>query len=181
MLLLLPTLLLMSACGSQPIDTYADRTPLFEPTEFFSGFLTAHGVVKNWRGDVIRYFNADINACWQGDTGTLDEHFEFDDGERQQRVWTLIPSGAQSYRATAGDVVGNGEARWSGNAFFLNYVLNIPLDDDSIDVRIDDRMYRVSDNVVINESAMEKYGLGVGDIVLTIVRHPEVVIECPNL
>ena len=35
---------------------------------------------------------------------------------------------------------------------FLDYTLRIELENGPIDVRIDDRMYRVSDNIVINES-----------------------------
>jgi hypothetical protein len=40
-------------------------------------------------------------------------------------------------------------------------------------VRIDDRMYRVADHIVINESKMKKWGFTVGEILLTIIRHPE--------
>jgi len=47
-------------------------------------------------------------------------------------------------------------------------------------VHIDDRMYRVSENVVINESKMSKFGVGVGEILLTLVRHPERIATCPS-
>lgn len=104
----------------------------------------------------------------------------FDDGEQQVRIWTLTPDGAQRYIGTAGDVVGEGNARWQGNAMFLDYTLRIELEDGPIDVNIDDRMYRVSENVVINESKMRKFGVGVGEILLTLVRHPEREATCPS-
>ena len=63
---------------------------------------------------------------------------------------------------------------------FLDYTLHIELDGMAIDFKIDDRMYRVSDNVVINESKMRKYGFGVGEILLTIIRHPDQVTDCPS-
>ena len=47
-------------------------------------------------------------------------------------------------------------------------------------MKIDDRMYRVSENVVINESKMRKLGFGVGEILLTIIRHPERPADCPS-
>ena len=50
----------------------------------------------------------------------------------------------------------------------------------AVDVKIDDRMYRVSENVVINESKMLKFGLGVGEILLTIIRHPDIEVDCPR-
>lgn len=164
---------LLAGCGSVSVEEYEAQTPAFEPEAFFSGFLTAHGVVKDYKGRAIRHFNADINACWQKGIGTLDEQFVFDDGERQERIWTLEPLGSGNYAATAGDVLGEGTATWRGNAFFLDYVLQLELESGPFSVRIDDRMYRVADHVVINESKMKKWGFTVGEILLTIVRHPE--------
>ena len=171
---------MLLSCSATSIDDYRGGTPAFEPEEFFDGALTAHGVVKDFSGTAIRHFRADITGCWQGGVGTLDEDFVFDDGEEQKRIWTLTPSGTQTYIGTAGDVVGEGQARWEGNAMFLDYTLRIALEDGPIDVKIDDRMYRVSENVVMNESKMRKFGFGVGEILLTIIRHPEVEFYCPS-
>ena len=172
--------LAMAGCSSVTPDDYQGKTPAFEPESFFNGYLTAHGVVKDFSGKAIRHFNADIMGCWSAGVGTLDEDFIFDDGEKQKRVWTLTPDGNQTYIGTAGDVVGEGLARWQGNAMFLDYTLRIALDDRTIDVKIDDRMYRVSENVVINESKMRKLGFGIGEILLTILRHPERAADCPS-
>ena len=178
---LLGTLALaMSGCSNVTPDDYQGRAPAFEPEAFFNGSLTAHGVVKDFSGKAIRHFNDDIIGCWSAGVGTLDEDFIFDDGEAQKRVWTLTPDGNQAYIGTAGDVVGEGRARWEGNAMFFDYTLRIELEDGPIDVRIDDRMYRVSENVVINESKMRKLGFGVGEILLTILRHPERAADCPS-
>ena len=172
---------LLLGCSTSSIDDYQGRSPAFAPHEFFNGALTAHGVVKDFSGTAVRHFHADITACWESGIGTLDEDFTFDDGEQQTRVWTLTPDGDQTFIGTAGDVVGEGQARWQGNAMFLDYTLRIELDDGPIDVKIDDRMYRVSENVVINESKMRKFGLGVGEILLTIIRHPDVAVDCPSV
>ncbi len=171
---------LLGACGTASIDDHQMAEPSFAPEDFFSGRLTAHGVVRDYSGAATRYFNADITACWENGVGTLDEAFVFDDGEQQVRIWTLTPDGAQRYIGTAGDVVGEGKARWQGNAMFLDYTLRIELKDGPIDVQIDDRMYRVSENVVINESKMRKFGVGVGEILLTLVRHPGRKATCPS-
>ena len=170
----------LSACGTASLDDHQMAEPSFAPEEFFNGILTAHGVVRDYSGAATRHFNADITACWQEGVGTLDEAFVFDDGEQQVRIWTLTPDGAKRYIGTAGDVVGEGNARWQGNAMFLDYTLRIELEDGPIDVHIDDRMYRVSENVVINESKMRKFGVGVGEILLTLVRHPEREATCPS-
>ena len=56
--------LLLSGCASPSLEDYADRTPQLVPEEFFTGELSARGVVKNFSGEVIRTFDADISASW---------------------------------------------------------------------------------------------------------------------
>ena len=175
---------LLTGCGSVTVDNYRGREPVFTPSEFFRGHLTAHGVVMNRAGEVTRHFNARIDASWQDGIGTLDEDFVFDDGELQKRVWTLEPDGQGGYTGTAGDVIGKGSLSYAGNAVFLDYVLRIPYGDGTIDLRVDDRMYLVEQNVLINESRLTKFGVDVGRILLTIVRHPDQddgrVVETPG-
>lgn len=163
---------LLSACGSVAVGDYAGLEPRFVPEEFFQGRLLATGVLKNRQGRVTRHFTAHIVAYWTDGVGTLEEDFVFDDGETDRRVWTLTPESDGSYRATAGDVVGPGTARIAGNAMFLEYVLRVPYGDDSIDLTIDDRMYLVTPELLINESVMRKFGLRVGEILLSIERQP---------
>ena len=168
----------LGGCSSSGLQEHGIAEPEMRPEDFFTGFLTAHGVIKDWQGGVARHFSADITACWSAGVGTLDESFVFDDGETQRRVWTLTPGEEATYVATAGDVVGDGTARWQGSAFFLDYTLRIELEDGPIDVHIDDRMYRVSERVLINQSKLKKFGFGVGEILLTIIRHPDIGVEC---
>jgi len=162
--------LTLAACASVDVEEYAGNSPRLVPETFFNGKLEAHGIVKDRSGKVIRYFNADIDASWDDGVGTLDERFVFDDGERQTRVWKLSKTTGNEYLATAGDVIGDGKMRVSGNALFLDYVLRIPYDGDTIDLRIDDRMYQVSDKVLLNESIMTKVGFDVGEITLVIIK-----------
>jgi hypothetical protein len=159
---------MLVACSSPSIDQYANNEPKFDVTEFFNGKLTAHGILKDRSGNVIRYFNADLVGSWEQGVGTLDEWFVFDDGERQRRTWTLTPQGTNAYSATAGDVTGTGQLRTSGNALFMNYVLQIPYDGDTLEVAVDDKMYLVNPTTVINESILTKFGFEVGYLTLVI-------------
>ena len=158
------------ACSSVSVEDYAANKPQIVAEQFFNGKLLAHGVVKDRDGKVIRYFSASIDASWRDGIGTLDESFVFDDGEQQKRVWTLKPSADNHYIATAGDVIGEGKMKVAGNSVFLDYVLRVPYDGDSIDLRIDDRMYLVSDRVLLNESIMTKWGFEVGSLMLVIEK-----------
>jgi hypothetical protein len=160
----------LHSCTTVSVQDYQERQPRLVMETFFDGRLGAQGVVKDFRGRVIRSFTADIQAYWREGVGTLEEDFVFDDGEQQRRVWTLRPAGTGGYTGTAGDVVGEAEVSVAGNSVFLDYVLRIPYGDGSLDVRIDDRMYLVSPELLINESVMRKFGVKVGEILLTIYR-----------
>lgn len=162
----------VSACSSVQVEDYAGNQPKLDPQSFFDGQLTAHGIIKDRAGKVIRYFNVDIKAYWVDGVGTLEEDFVFDDGELDRRVWTLTPVGDDKYIGTADDVVGDGAITLAGNSMFLDYVLRIPYRDDTLDIRIDDRMYLVAPDVLLNESRMTKFGFSVGEIVLVIRREP---------
>lgn len=162
--------LLFSGCSSVTVSDYAEQTPKLIPEEFFNGTLVAHGVVKNRNGQVIRYFNANILAYWEGAVGTLEEDFVFDDGEEQRRVWTLMHQGHGQYIGTAGDVIGEARGAVAGNSMFLKYVLEVPYKNSTIHLKIDDRMYLVNPNVLINESKMMKFGLEVGSLLLVIKK-----------
>jgi hypothetical protein len=169
---LLLLLAMLSGCAGPSLDDYRNNGPALVPQEFFTGTLSARGVVKDFSGEVIRTFDADIIASWDDNgVGTLDEVFRFDDGEVQTRVWTLTPK-EEAYHATAGDVVEPGTMRWQGNAIHMNYVLRVPYGDDTLDVRMDDWMYLVTPDTLINETSMTKWGIEVGEVVLVIQKQP---------
>ncbi|MEP5568038.1 MAG: DUF3833 domain-containing protein [Halioglobus sp.] len=172
LLLVLTTAFILSACSQVQVTDYRDMQPVFEVEQFFDGPLTAHGVVKNRSGKVIRTFNATIAASWVDGVGTLDEDFQFDDGEKQKRIWTLTRQADGTYTGTAGDVTGNGLLQQSGNSVFLDYVLQVPYKGDVLEVRVDDRMYLLTPDVLINESKLKKFGFTVGELLLVIARQP---------
>ncbi|MGB2109271.1 MAG: DUF3833 domain-containing protein [Marinobacter vinifirmus] len=162
--------LVLAGCAGPALDDYQSTGPDLVPSQFFTGELSARGVVKDFSGEVIRTFDADIVASWDDNgVGTLDEVFRFDDGEEQTRVWTLTPS-EQGYHAEAGDVVEPGTMRWQGNAIHMNYVLRVSYGDGTIDVRMDDWMYLVTPDTLINQTTMSKWGVDVGEVVLVIQK-----------
>lgn len=168
--LILLTLVWLTGCAGPSLDDYQSRSPGLVPKDFFQGELSARGVVKDFSGEVIRTFDADIQASWNAEgVGTLDEVFRFSDGEVQTRVWTLTPE-SQGYHATAGDVVEPGLMRWQGNAIHMNYVLAVPYGDGTLDVRMDDWMYLITPDTLINETTMSKWGIDVGEVVLVIQK-----------
>ncbi|CAH0991233.1 hypothetical protein SIN8267_01335 [Sinobacterium norvegicum] len=161
---------LLSACSQQNIQQYSDQKPEINIQTFFDGKLKAYGVVKNRQGDVIRHFTADITASWQDGVATLDEHFIFSDGEKTQRIWTLKPNGNGKFLASANDVVGESDMLVAGNAIFMEYILQLPYKEGILDVTVDDKMFLVDKNKIINESIFTKWGFRVATVQLVIEK-----------
>ncbi|MBN3564356.1 DUF3833 domain-containing protein [Aliamphritea spongicola] len=168
LLVLLGMVVLLQGCAVS-LDSYKDNTPRLEMTRFFSGQLKATGVVEDYRGKVIRRFSADINGYWQGNQGVLDERFYFADGEVQNRCWQLKKEG-DVFTGTAADVVGEARGRVAGNTLHWRYVLRVPVGDSEWQLALDDWLYLVDENNLINRTRMSKLGLGVGEITLHIRR-----------
>ena len=100
----------------------------------------------------------------------MDEDFIFDDGEKQKRIWKITKQPDGRYIGTAGDVVGDAVGQIAGNSMFLKYVLDVPYKNRTIHISIDDRMYLVEPDLLINESKMTKFGFRVGQIILVIKK-----------
>ncbi len=171
LLVLLTVSLLLQGCAVS-LDSYKANTPRLDMARFFSGQLKATGVVQDYRGKVIRRFSADIIGHWEGDQGVLDERFYFADGEIQSRCWRLKKDG-DVFTGTAADVVGEARGRVAGNTLHWRYVLRVPVGGSEWQLALDDWLYLVDENNLINRTRMSKLGLGVGEITLHIRRTGE--------
>ncbi len=121
-------------------------------------------------GAVIKRFVVVMHCSWNGDTGILDEDFVYADGTRQKRIWTLKKTGPGRFSATAPDVVGTATGTVSGNALRWQYVLALPVDGRIIHVDMDDWMFMIDDKVMLNRTAMSKFGVGLGNVTLSFSK-----------
>jgi hypothetical protein len=108
-----------------------------------------------------------MDCQWQGDTGTLDEHFTYSDGTKQRRVWTLKKIGDNRYIGTASDVIGEASGATGGNAFNWRYTLALPVDGKTYHVSFDDWMFMMDDKVMLNRAVMSKFGFRLGEVTLS--------------
>ena len=76
-------------CFHPKIDDYKNTTPLLDLKEFYAGTLKAYGVARNWRGKVMRKFQADISGTSIENNLTLNEFFTYDDGRTFKRQWDI--------------------------------------------------------------------------------------------
>jgi len=155
----------LTGCATPDVQHYKAAVPVLDIATYFNGTIDGWGMFQDRSGKVVRRFTVRIDAAWNGNQGTLDEHFVFDDGEKQNRVWKLVKDGDR-YTGTAGDVVGTGSGEQQGNAFNLRYVLALPVDGRVWHVDMDDWMWAVDDKTVLNRTTMTKFGLRVGEVTL---------------
>ena len=158
------------SCGSQNLDHYTSTNPRLDLKNFFNGELIAFGILQNREGVMTRRFTATIEASWEGDKGTLIEEFQFNDGEIQYRTWKLTDLGDNNYLGIAGDVIGEAQGSIVGSVFQWKYQLDVPYKNGMIAVNLDDWLYLVDDNHLINKTKLSKFGFKVGELTLIIEK-----------
>jgi hypothetical protein len=163
-------LMFLSACSGTNIDSYITTQPPLDLRAFLQGDLVAYGMLQDRSGRMTRRFVATLNGSWVGDTGTLIEQFRFDDGEIQDRTWIITHLGDGRYTGTAGDVVGEAEGKIAGSVFQWQYQLDVPWNDGTIVVNLDDWLYLVDERHVINRTKLTKFGFKVGELTLVIEK-----------
>lgn len=158
--------LVLSGCATVGVDAYRSEKPALDLAQYFNGTIDGWGMFQDRSGKVLKRFHVVIDARWIGNEGTLDEKFEYADGTRENRVWKLRKDGDR-YTGTAGDVVGTAQGTASGNALRWNYVLALPVDGTMWHMDMDDWMFLIDDNTMLNRTTMSKFGVEVGQVTLS--------------
>jgi len=167
--LLLFSCFFINAC-STPLDHYRNQTPAFALETFFNGHLRAYGMVQDYSDKVTRRFSVNMLGTWQGNEGVLEEDFVYADGEQQRRVWHLTKLADGQYSGRAEDVVGTAIGRIEGFALNWGYTLQVPIDGEIMEFQLDDWMYLVEENHLLNRATMKKFGIPVAELTLYIER-----------
>lgn len=160
----------LAGCAGPGIERYRGEQPALDLQRYLNGTLDAWGMFQGRSGEVQKRFRVVIDARWDGDTGVLDEKFEWSDGSTSRRVWTLVRQPDGSWRGRADDVVGEAVGEVAGNALRWRYVLALPVDGKVWHVDFDDWMYLMDDKVMLNRSTMSKWGFRLGEVTLTFVK-----------
>jgi hypothetical protein len=163
-------LLLLCACTAPDVSRYSAERPELDLVKYFSGTTDAWGMFQKRSGEVVKRFHVVIDGHEADGALVLDERFEYSDGTRQQRVWTLRQASDGRWTGTAADVVGTANGAVSGNALHWGYVLRLPVDNKTYDVTFDDWMYLVDERTMVNRARMSKFGVRIGEVTLLFRR-----------
>ena len=173
---------LFQACSQQTLSSFDNTKPNFSLFEFFEGDSLAYGIFEDRFGNLRRRFKVNISGSISQQTIsgkdveqiTLVEDFVYEDGEKQQRIWTItkdiLENGSEIYNGQAQDVIGTAEGSSSGSTFYWQYDVDLNILDKSFRVKFKDWIYQMDDYIAINKATVSKFGIEVGTVTLVFVR-----------
>jgi hypothetical protein len=165
----LALMMLLAGCSAE-VNDYRTQQPALDIFRYFAGKSEAWGMVQDRSGKQIRRFHVEITGEVLGDTLTLNEHFVYDDGEKQQRVWHIRRTAGDRYEGTAADIEGTASGESAGNAFHWRYSMNVKADGSTWLLHFDDWMYLQDGTHLFNKTQMKKLGVTVATVTLFFTK-----------
>ena len=172
----------LSACSQQKLTDFDKTQPEFSLIDFFEGDSLAYGIFEDRFGTLQRRFKVNISGqkTQEEIAGKsiskiiLTEDFLYEDGEQQQRIWTISKDvsddGVEYYRGSAGDVIGTAEGGASGSSFFWQYDVDLNISENNLRVKFSDWIYQMDDYIAINKATVSKFGIEIGVVTIVFVR-----------
>jgi hypothetical protein len=161
---------LTGCSGPMKVEDFSGKKPRFVLEDYFEGKTVASGMFHDRFGNLKREFVVDITGTWDGTTLTLDEKFNYADGEKDRRVWTIKKIDQNTYSGTAGDIIGTASGKTNGNALNWTYDMNLKVGDGSWRVKFDDWMFLQPGGVLLNRASISKWGFELGVVTITFAR-----------
>ena len=171
LLTLLILTLLLNSCSEMKPEDYKNTKPIIKIEEYFQGDVKAWGMLQGRSGEVKRQFVADMQGKFDGENLILDETFIWNDGEKQERRWTIKKIGDNRYEGTASDVVGIAKGVSYGSAFKFEYKLLVPYKNKKIKIKFDDWIFKQDEKTAINKATLSKFGFKVGELTVFFLKN----------
>ena len=157
------------------ISDYSNQRPTLKLEEFFDGRSYAYGIFEDRFGNLKRQFRVRIDGRTDSGRLTLDEQFIYDDGETDRRVWTIENlgpdgSGLIRYQGRADDINGMATGQISGNVLSWSYDIVLSMSGQELQVRFDDFIYQLNQDIAINRAFVSKWGVEIGSVTLVFLR-----------
>ena len=143
-----------------------NETAHFDLLSYFEGSTIAEGVFEDRAGRAKRRFTVQMTGRATGDTLVLEEHFLFEDGERQARTWVLTRGEGLGFTGRCEDAVENARGSFEPGAARLSSRLRLKVGTRMIVMNFDDVFYDTGAGTVLNRSTVSKWGIRVGQVLI---------------
>ena len=175
-LIALAALLFLAACTGKPSfddPSLSDRQLQLE--EFFDGDFVAYGQFQDVLGTVRRSFVVTIAGDWDGERLRLVEDFVYEDGSTEQRIWTLVKTGPDTWEGTAPGVIGVATGRTQDNRFNWQYEIDLPIPSadgtaETLRVTFDDWMWQLTEDRLLNLAYVKRFGFDIGIVTISFEK-----------
>lgn len=175
-LIALLSFLFVAACTGKPsFDDPSLSSQKLNLEEFFDGEFIAYGQFQDVLGTVRRSFEVTIKGDWDGERLRLVEDFVYEDGATEQRVWTLVKTGDDTWEGTAPGVIGVAQGVEQDNRFNWKYEIDLPIPSgdgtvETLRVTFDDWMWLQSDDRLLNRAYVKRFGVDIGDVIISFEK-----------
>ena len=158
----------LSACSiSIDGNNYKTQEPAFDLESFFTGKVTAWGIVQNRSGEIVQRFEVNIDGSINDGKLILDETFKYGVGDGPiKRIWTISQNADGTYTGNAGDIAGDATGISFGNAFNFSYEMDLTVDGGTYCVNFDDWFWSFDDNNMMNRSYIKKFGIVMAEVTI---------------
>ena len=160
----------LGACSSMNVKDFEGTGPRLVLEEYFEGKTRAWGIFEDRFGNLRREFTVDIVGTWDGKTLTLEEDFQYTDGETDRRVWRIEKIDDHRYVGRADDVIGEAKGETYGKALNWSYNIALRISGSEIVVKFNDWLFLQDDGVMINRATVSKFGIELGQVTLFFER-----------
>jgi hypothetical protein len=163
--------MVLAGCTGKPaLEDEKLSTRNLNLEEFFEGKTVAYGQFQDIFGTVRRRFEVEITGTWDGETLTLVEDFVYEDESTEQRIWTLVKTGEDTWRGTAPGVIGEAFGEERGDTFNWRYTIDLPVPDGTLRVTFDDWMWLLTEDRLLNRAYMKRFGVDIGEVIITFEK-----------
>ena len=142
----------------------------FIPEEFFVGDLRASGMFIDRFGTVQRRFAANVFCEAANDGFVLNEHFLFDDGKTETRIWQIKRTSEKSFVGTTDDVKDSAKGTLTNIGLLWRYDFYLELFGKKVLVNFNDKMIMQYADVVLNHATITKFGFKLGELFISFHR-----------
>ena len=164
----------LAGCATLQPEDFARASPRFELDRYFNGHSRSWGVFENTNGSPHRYFTSD-NRGQRDKKGDLilTQHFQFNDGKKQVRVWHIHQVDSSHWEAMANDMVGVATGHGEGNAFFWEYTIMLDRKNPLATVHVRQWMYQPEGTTdLMTRLVITKLGFAVSEVSEVIHQVP---------
>jgi hypothetical protein len=157
--------LLLGGCGSEPISSFKDGRPLFEPEKYFAGETHSWGVLETPWGKPKEILHTWTIGSLDGGSLHFEQQIVFEGGSAEHRSWLVRRLDEHHYCATGTGIIGSARGEAWGNVFHLDFTLDALPGNPLGRVHMSQWMYLQADGVtLVNRDTLSKAGLIVAEI-----------------